>query len=56
MKFLCLTLLSMLTLPGGAFISSSKPSFGTRLMKARGEGYGQLLNDISQTIGNTPGT
>jgi len=35
-------------------MSSSKPSFGTKLMKARGEGYGQLLNDISQTIGNTP--
>lgn len=26
----------------------------TKLQKARGEGYGELLDDITQTVGNTP--
>jgi cysteine synthase len=34
--------------------SASFTSTCTKLMKARGQGCGELLDDISETIGNTP--
>jgi len=45
--------------PGAFKVSTTKgpvnKRFGTtKLQKARGEGYGELLDDITQTIGNTP--
>jgi cysteine synthase len=37
-----------------AFVAPSPQRFASKLMKARGEGYGELLEDISQAVGNTP--
>jgi threonine dehydratase len=40
--------------PGGTSKVASPQRLASKLMKARGEGYGELLEDISQAVGNTP--
>jgi len=53
-NYCLLSVVSLLTTTNAFTTTSTKKSTSPSLNLERGEGYGRLLNDITETVGNTP--